>query len=85
MLWTHKLKDISYDDHFVPNGAPSTDTYRGERISNRSASFTETLKLLHLVLGYNGQKHMPLRRPTVGLYSADYLVEGQLGLLADGF
>ena len=85
MLWTHKLKDISYDNHFVPDGAPSTETYRGEWKSNPSASFTETLKLLHLVLECNGQKHMPLRRPTGGIYLADYLVEDPLGLLADGY
>ena len=29
MLWTHKLKDVSYDSHFVPVGAPATETYRG--------------------------------------------------------
>ncbi|KAF8343329.1 FAD-binding domain-containing protein [Amanita rubescens] len=28
MLWTHKLKDITYDDHFVPDGVPSTESYK---------------------------------------------------------
>ncbi|KAF8692566.1 hypothetical protein AX14_002469 [Amanita brunnescens Koide BX004] len=27
MIWTHNLKNISYDDHFVPSGAPPTQTY----------------------------------------------------------
>jgi hypothetical protein len=32
MLWMHKLKDITYDDHFVPDGAPSTESYKGMRL-----------------------------------------------------
>ncbi|KAF8624469.1 hypothetical protein AX15_005859 [Amanita polypyramis BW_CC] len=28
MLWTHRLKNISYDDHFVPKGGPSSQSYK---------------------------------------------------------
>ncbi len=29
MIWTHNLKNISYDDQFVPTGAPSNEAYQG--------------------------------------------------------
>ena len=29
MLWTHNLKNITYNNSFVPDGAPSTETYQG--------------------------------------------------------
>ncbi|KAF8340248.1 hypothetical protein F5887DRAFT_1062652 [Amanita rubescens] len=28
MIWTHNLKNISYDDQFVPTGAPSNEAYQ---------------------------------------------------------
>lgn len=30
MLWMHNLKNIFYDDRFVPDGAPSDESYKGE-------------------------------------------------------
>lgn len=30
LLWTHHLKNITYDSALVPQGAPSTESYPGE-------------------------------------------------------
>lgn len=29
MIWTHHLKDISYNASFIPEGAPPSETYNG--------------------------------------------------------
>lgn len=29
MLWTHHLKNITYDETFLPDGAPDRATYKG--------------------------------------------------------
>ena len=34
MVWTHNMKNITYDSTFVPQGAPATEIYEGRRIRN---------------------------------------------------
>ena len=29
LIWTHHLQDITYNEKFVPHGAPHTETYKG--------------------------------------------------------
>ena len=29
MIWTHHIKNITYNETFVPEGAPATETYQG--------------------------------------------------------
>jgi hypothetical protein len=41
MLWMHNLKNIFYDDHFVPDGAPSDESYKGEEIIYRNVVYAE--------------------------------------------
>ncbi|KAL0579405.1 hypothetical protein V5O48_002576 [Marasmius crinis-equi] len=45
MVWTHHLKNITYDEAFVPEGAPSSEGYRGSN------------NLLPLTLGAGVQWH----------------------------
>jgi hypothetical protein len=33
MVWTHNLKNITYDKAFVPDGAPSSETYDGKFVN----------------------------------------------------
>jgi hypothetical protein len=32
-LWTHHLKDITYNATFVPKGAPESETYEGKSVT----------------------------------------------------
>jgi hypothetical protein len=31
LIWTHHLKNITHDDAFIPEGGPSSETFKGKR------------------------------------------------------
>jgi hypothetical protein len=59
MIWTHHLKNITYDSSFVPEGAPLTEMYNGELCFLRNSPTTraEELRPKAITLGAGVQWH----------------------------
>ena len=87
MLWTHNLKSIIYNDSFVPDGAPSTETYQGIQ-QRREMAFRRVterpLQQSRWVQVCNGTRRMTQWRSKDDSWSAGYLQEPRSVLLAVG-
>jgi hypothetical protein len=57
LIWTHHLKNITYNASFVPEGAPSTETYNGMILSAYLVYGCNSTKFVAMTLGAGVQWH----------------------------
>lgn len=68
LLWTHHLKNVTYDASFVPSGAAKSENYKGMFTMTypvHGSRLTELLKPLLSALESSGMRHMMQQKPMV--------------------
>ena len=84
LIWTHRMKDMSYNSTFVPEGAPVTSLMVIAPSSFRISGTYKVFQLLLLELVFNGMKHISSLRNKGGPLLEVWIQVELLVLLEDG-